>query len=247
VTGGTRIGSGTRGVVVTLVLTAASIGFVLAVPDLRDALGSALRGDTASLREELNDLGVAGVLVLVTLILVHSVVFFPSEIVNAAAGFVYGFWPAMAILVPAWLASGLLAYWVGRSAGRPVLYRLSGERRFTQAERLIHRGGAIGLLGARLVPVVPYSVVGYVAGAAHVPVFRYAWTSAVGSLPLVAVVTWLGSRLEEISPGSPVVWVTVGVVLALLASGHYFARHFRESHEPDPGEGPGSGDEMSAP
>ena len=46
-------------------------------------------------------------------------VIYPAEIVNAAAGFVYGFFPALAIVTVAWMLSALLCYAVGtRVAGR---------------------------------------------------------------------------------------------------------------------------------
>ena len=63
-----------------------------------------LSGDAGRLRSELRDLGAAGALVLVGLMLVHAVVPFPSELVNAAAGFVYGFWLALPLVLAGWTA-----------------------------------------------------------------------------------------------------------------------------------------------
>ena len=68
-----------------------------------------------------------------------------------------------------WVLSGLVAYWLGRIAGRPLAVRLAGEKRVAGAEQLIERSGAPALLLSRLVPFVPFSLVGYLAGAARVP------------------------------------------------------------------------------
>ena len=80
-------------------------------------------------------------------------------------------------------------------AGRPLAVRLAGEKRVASAEALIDRTGAPALLIARLIPLVPYSLVGYLAGAARVPVWRYTWTSFVGVLPITAAATYLGHAL----------------------------------------------------
>ena len=72
------------------------------------------------------------------------------------------------------------------------------------------------LLAARLVPIVPFSLFSYVAGAARVPVGRFAWTTAIGYIPITGVSIYLGSRLEELSLSDPRLWVAILGVFALL-------------------------------
>lgn len=203
-----------------LALTAAFalvlVAGVLAIDPLRDAFGDAVRGDTENLREDLRGLDGAGVAILYALIAIHTFVWYPAEIVDAAAGYVFGFWPAFAMVMSGWVAQGLAAYAIGRSAARPLLYRLIGEERFSRLERAIEHGGVTLLLAARLVPIVPFSLFSYVAGAARVPVGRFAWTTAIGYIPITAVTIYLGSRLEELSLSDPLLWVAILGVLALL-------------------------------
>ena len=87
-------------------------------------------------------------------------------------------------MLAGWLLSALATYAIGRGAARPLLQRLAGEERLEEGARLVERGGITALLAARLIPIVPYSAVGYVAGAAQVPLWRFAWTTVVGSVPL---------------------------------------------------------------
>jgi uncharacterized membrane protein YdjX (TVP38/TMEM64 family) len=202
---------------------------VLAVDPLREALGYALHGDVHALQDQLQGLGVTGAIVLVSLILVHSVVLFPAEIVNATAGLVFGFWIALPMVMLAWAVSGLLAYWLGYALGRPVAVRLAGERRVATAERVIDRGGAPALLLSRLVPFVPYSLVGYIAGATRVPLWRYTWTSFVGILPITAAATYLGHALDDLSASDPLLWVAIGVMVFLALLTTYAARHWHRA------------------
>jgi uncharacterized membrane protein YdjX (TVP38/TMEM64 family) len=94
---------------------------VLSVPALRDAFEAAVRGDSAEVRSSIDGLGVAGPLLIVALALLHAFVFYPAEIVDAAAGFVYGFFPALALVMAGWMMSAFLCYSIGRTVARPLL------------------------------------------------------------------------------------------------------------------------------
>ena len=76
----------------------------------------------------------AGPLLILGLALIHAVVFYPAEIVDAAAGFVYGFWPALALMMVGWLLSGLPLL-RDRALGRPAAARPLARRRALRADR----------------------------------------------------------------------------------------------------------------
>ena len=209
---------------ITLAGIALLAGLVLAIPELRHAFEAAIRGDSAEVREELDSLGVAGPLLILGLALIHAVVFYPAEIVDAAAGFVYGFFPALALVMTGWLLSGFLCWAVGRSVARPLLDRWLGPGRFERAEAMIERGGATLLIAVRLIPIVPFSLVSYAAGAARVPPWRFAWTTAVGYLPITALSVYFGTRLEGLSLTDPIVIGSAAALLALLYAGHWVLR-----------------------
>ena len=210
-----------------------AIGLALLLVDpLRGAVEDALAGDTDALREDLRS-SPAGVAILYGLILIHTFVWYPAEIVDAAAGFVYDFPVAFTLVMSGWVVQGLIAYAIGRNAARPLLYRFIGERRFMGAERAIEHGGVTLLLAARLVPIVPFSLFSYVAGAARVPVGRFAWTTAVGYMPLTAIFIYYGSRLHAISLSDPVVWAGGLVLLALMLLVHRLRPLFHhDEHHP---------------
>jgi uncharacterized membrane protein YdjX (TVP38/TMEM64 family) len=210
------------------------LAIALAIPPLREALLDAVRGDTEEVRSEVRDLGAGGVALVVGLAMVHAVIFYPAEILDAAAGFVYGLGAALPLLMACWVASALLSYAIGLHAARPLLYRLAGEPRFRRIEELVHRGGVAFLLAARLVPIVPFTLMGYVAGAARVPVLRFTWTTAVGYVPITAYFTYLGSRLQELSLTDPVLWGgAVGLLLALFGV-RYLVPGMAEQRAGDP-------------
>jgi len=209
---------------ITLAGIAVLAALVLSVPPLRDAANAAIHGDSAEVRRQLDSLGVAGPLLILALALIHAVVFYPAEIVDAAAGFVYGFFPALLLMMAGWLFSGLICFAIGHSVARPLLDRWLGEERFERIEAMIERGGAPLLLAMRLIPIVPFSLVSYAAGAARVPPWRFAWTTALGYLPITVISVYFGTRLEGLSLTDPLVLGSAAALLLLLLGGHWVVR-----------------------
>jgi len=184
---------------ITLAGVAALAALVFTVPALHEAAAAAIRGDTETVRSEIESLGLAGPLLILVLALLHAVVFYPAEIVDAAAGLVYGFIPALLLMMFGWLLSGLVCFAIGRSVARPLLDRWFGPERFERIEARIERGGAKALVAARLIPIFPFSIVSYAAGAARVPAWRFLWTTAVGYLPITVISVYFGTQLDLLS------------------------------------------------
>ena len=214
---------------ITVAGIVAILALMLAVPALRDAVSDAVSGNTGKVRADLRDHGAEGALLVLALAIVHTIVWYPAEILDAATGYVYDYWPALALVMTGWVISGILAYLIGRNAARPLLYRIVGEDRFTQLERMLERGGVTVLLAGRLVPIVPFSLMGYVAGAAHVPLPRYVWTTAVGYLPITAYFVYVGGSLEGFSASDPILWIgAAALLLALFGVRYLLPRATRE-------------------
>jgi uncharacterized membrane protein YdjX (TVP38/TMEM64 family) len=209
-------------------ITLAGIAFlaclVLAIPDLRQAFSAAIQGDNDQVRREIDSLGAAGPLLILALALIHTVVFYPAEIVDAAAGFAYGFAPALLLTMTGWMASGVVCWTVGRSVARPLLDRWLGAERFERIEAAIERGGPTLMLAMRLIPILPFSIVSYAAGAARVPLWRFTWTTAIGYLPITALFVYFGTRLEGLSLTDPIVFGSAAGLVALLLLGHWAMR-----------------------
>ncbi len=235
----------------TLVGIALGLASALLIAPLREAIGDALSGNTAEVRSDLRDIGAAGVLLVAWLALIHTIVWYPAEILDAAAGFVYGFGPALPLVMVCWIGSALVSYYIGRHAGRPLLYRIAGEQRFRRAERMAHDGGASLLLAMRLIPIIPFSLFSTAAGAARVPLWRFTWTTFVGYLPITAYFIYLGSRLEGFSADDPILWIGAIALTAMLIGFRYLRPRERpegDAAAPVAGGGPEGGEaEGSSP
>jgi uncharacterized membrane protein YdjX (TVP38/TMEM64 family) len=203
---------------------ALGLGVIAVVPELRHCVSLVAHGQFTALRDYVQSLGAGGVALLLGLMVLHAIVLYPSEIVTATAGYVYGFWPGLALAVGGWYLGALLSYALGRAVGRPLLRRLLG-RRFEWLAATMERGGRSLLLSARLIPIVPFALVGYAAGATRISLWRFSWTTVVGSLPLTIAVIYLGSQAQTLSTTNPLLWTAVAVLLALLIGERLVQRH----------------------
>ncbi len=199
-------------------------GLVIAIPALRHAAVAAVHGETSEVRAQIKSLGAGGPLIIFGLAVIHSVVPYPAEIVNAAAGFAYGFWGGLGIVCIGWMISALICYWFGTGVARPLLDRWFGAERFAKFERMVGRGGVTLLIALRLLPIVPFSLISAAAGAARVPFGRYCWTTAVGFLPITALAVYLGTRLEGIRFTDPAVIGAIVGVFVLLFGAHFIIK-----------------------
>lgn len=117
-------------IIATVACALSIVALVLLLEPLRDAVSDALSGDTAALRSDLEGLGAGGVILVLALAVSHAVIFYPAEILNAAAGFVYGVWLGFPLMMVGWIANGILCHQIGRHAARPALMRMFGPGRF---------------------------------------------------------------------------------------------------------------------
>jgi uncharacterized membrane protein YdjX (TVP38/TMEM64 family) len=233
VTSGPPGGGTWTGVAVTVGGVLVGVAVALAIPTLRDAVFDAVHGNTAQVRHDLHE-DALGPLLVVWLALVHVIVWYPAEILDAAAGYVFGFGWGFPLMMGSWTLSALASYAVGRHFARPLLYRIAGEERFDRIERLIHRGGVPVLLAVRLVPIMPFSLMGYVCGAARVPLVRFTWTTAIGYAPLTAYFTYLGSKLEGFSAEDPILWIGGAAILAGLLGVRWLLPRAGSGHDTHP-------------
>jgi uncharacterized membrane protein YdjX (TVP38/TMEM64 family) len=201
----------------------AGLAVIALVPELRHCVSLVIHGQFAELRSYVRSLGAGGFALLLGLMLAHAIIFHPSEIITTTTGYVYGFWAGLAFVVGGWLLAALLSYALGRSVGGPLLRRVLG-RRFAWLTATMEGGGITLLLSGRLIPIVPFALIGFAAGATHTNLWRFSWTTVLGYLPLTTAVVYLGSRAETLSFGNPLVWIAVFVLVALLVGEHLVRR-----------------------
>ena len=170
--------------------------------------------------------GLPGVFVL--MLLESACIPIPAEATMMYAGFAVSqgkmsLAAAIAVGVAGNVVGAWLAYYVGLYGGRPFIdrygkYVLLRHEHIDLTERWFAKYGAIAVFFCRVIPGVR-GFVSLPAGVARMPMWKFTLYTALGCVPFVAFLTWLGvkvganwQRLEQNFK-----WINYAVVVAVVA------------------------------
>jgi uncharacterized membrane protein YdjX (TVP38/TMEM64 family) len=159
--------------------------------------------------------GFAVSIFVLTYIIVN--LWFPAAaLLTLLAGFLYGtVWGALYVDVAATLGA-VAAFEISRNmAGQWIQDKWDAQlQRFNRA---VVTYGCEYLLMVRMIPLMPYFLVNFLAGLTKVRTLTFAWTTALGSLPSILIFCHAGRQLLTIKSVDQVLTVNVIVTLALVA------------------------------
>jgi uncharacterized membrane protein YdjX (TVP38/TMEM64 family) len=164
--------------------------------------------------------GMWGVAASLLLMVVHSVVPLPAEVIAVANGMMFGTVGGIAVTWSGAMLGALSAYGLARWLGRPAVRGMISEAGRARIERWTGRADA--LLVLRLIPLISFNLVNYAAGLAGVGWWRFLWTTAIGILPMTLLTAVLGARIFEIA--WPVWAVIAAAVVVLWLAGRRLCR-----------------------
>lgn len=180
-------------------------------------------------REALQGEGLAGFVaahpgampaVFVVLHVAASVAFVPRGLLAIAAGTLFGAWWGGALAVAGSMAGAMAGFWLARLVGgeQVSVAGLPGVGPFlARAER----GGWRVVLVARLVPVLPHSLVNYACGLSRLGAGHFFLGSLLGMLPQTVAFVQLGAAGAQAASGGhflpSLLWGAALLVGAALA------------------------------
>lgn len=166
--------------------------------------------------------GMWGVLASIGLMVLHSFVPFPAEIIAIANGMVYGpFWGVVITWTGAVLGA-FLAFGLARTLGRPFVERMIARRHWQSIDDwAAAEGGRIVLL-ARFFPVIAFNLINYAAGLSRISWWTFSWATGIGILPLTILMVVMGDQIRILPWWAWLVLIIVIIVNAVL---WYLFRH----------------------
>ena len=141
--------------------------------------------------------GVAG---SIGLMVAHSFLPFPAEVIALANGMVYGpLWGTVITWVGAMLGA-IVAFALVRLLGRPFVYRVLSARHRQQLSEWSLESGGRALLVGRLIPLIAFNLLNYGAALTDISWWTFLWATGLGILPLTILLNVLGDRMLSL-PG----------------------------------------------
>ena len=157
--------------------------------------------------------GAWGAAVSIGLMVAHSFVPFPAEILAVANGMVFGVVGGTAVTWVGAMLGAALAFGLGRALGRPFVKVVLPGRQWDRLEDWSLRRGGMALLMARLIPLIAFNLINYAAALTAISWWTFLWATGLGILPLTILVAGLGASAASLPWWS---W-TIGLGLAVGA------------------------------
>lgn len=196
-------------------------------------------GETMTWIQSSGWVGVAWFIVLYTL---TCVFFLPGSALTVGAGAVYGFWWGTLLVMASSTVGAMVNFLTARYLLRNfVLRHLAGSPKFLSLDRAIEREGWKVILVSRISPIVPHSLVSYIAGVTRISCTRFTLASFLGFLPISVAYSYAGALLGAVARSKlqwtnndPWTWVLYGVgmiftVAAVVMTARLAARALRQS------------------
>lgn len=159
--------------------------------------------------QQIRGWGMWGVAGSIGLMVAHSFLPFPAEVIACANGMVYGaLWGAVITWVGAMLGASL-AFALVRLLGRPFVERMVPASHWERMSLWSQHRGAAVLLVARLIPVIAFNLINYVAALTEISWWSFLWATGLGILPLVILLSVLGDQILTMPLW---VWVLLGAL-----------------------------------
>ncbi|HEX8054458.1 MAG TPA: VTT domain-containing protein [Thermoleophilaceae bacterium] len=191
--------------------------------------GTGLLPRPEEFRENVESWGALGAVAVFGIAVAHAVVSFPSEILNIAAGYAYGFWAALVLMMAAWTASCLVAYWLARSFGDRIANRFVEPAALDRLRDWAADAPVPVLLAVRAIPIMPINLLSYAAGLARMPLWRFTWTTVAGLTPQFGLPIYAGSQARDVSITDPTIWGSGLAWVAMIAIGWWAYRRLAPS------------------
>jgi len=175
---------------VVLSTVSALVSFVFPSP-WTGGLAGALEGTVALIRSW----GAWAVVGSVGLMVAHSFVPFPAELVGVANGMIFGPIVGTAVTWVGAMLGAFVAFGAVRVFGQPVVRRmLSVHQQQELAVWSSERGGTSLLIG-RFIPVIAFNLLNYAAALTTMSWWTFAWATGIGILPLTILLNIFGERM----------------------------------------------------
>ncbi|HVT44526.1 MAG TPA: TVP38/TMEM64 family protein [Thermoanaerobaculia bacterium] len=142
----------------------------------------------------------------------------PATALTLTAGVVWGWFVGGLWVLAASTIGSAIPYWIAWSGSGWVEEVMS--RKAPRMLGALKKEGFMTLLLLRLIPVIPYNILNYVAGLACIRPREYLAATFIGTIPGIFIFTWLASSIAAglVSPRQAFVRILIaGALLAALA------------------------------
>jgi len=176
--------------------------------------------------ESIENFGPGAVLVYTGACFAGTIFFFPSFILNAGGGILFGMFPGVLYCLLGTSTGSVIALLLGRYLFRKAIEKkFKNNTSFHVMEGILKKEGWKVLILARLTPVFPFLAGNYAFGLTSVSAWHYFIAAFIGSIPSASVYVYLGTILGDFASAdsgvrqrTPLEWglMIIGLLVTII-------------------------------
>lgn len=184
--------------------------------------------DRQQLQKWLETMGIFAPVIYIVLYTVGTLLILPSTPLNLTGGAIFGIWWGTLWTTIAALVAAIAAFAFTRTIGRELVSHKLAER-WSAVDAEIRQGGLFYLFAIRLLPIIPYGIVNFVAGLTSIKFKDYLIGTLLGTLPGVLPFVMMGAGITELSQGNILPLMAAFALTGILVGGATWYRRRRQS------------------
>lgn len=159
---------------------------------------------------------------VIVLMVVHSFVPFPAEILAICAGAVFGTVMGSVLIWIGAMLGALAAFGLSRKLGQKVIHGWLSPTQSKRVNDWTQNQGVLALLISRFIPVIAFNLINYAAGLTKVRLWTFVWTTGLGIVPFTVLLAYLGAQMKTLSWSMLLAVSAVGVLV--VCGLHHWAK-----------------------
>ncbi|MVO16319.1 TVP38/TMEM64 family protein [Parasedimentitalea huanghaiensis] len=152
-----------------------------------------------ALADQLRATGAWAPVAIIALMVLHSFIPFPAEILAICAGAVFGTLVGSALVWVGAMLGALAAFGLSRKLGRSVIQSWLSKGQSARLDEWTDQQGTFTLLISRFIPVIAFNLINYAAGLTRVRLWTFVWTTGLGIVPITVLSAYLGAHMKNMS------------------------------------------------
>lgn len=173
---------------------------------------SVLDVDAEQLRFWIESYGIWAPLVYIVLYTIRPLIFFPASLLSLAGGLVFGVWLGTLYTIVGAVSGAILSYAVARGLGKKIIQK-NWDGKAAKIQQQMEQNGFLYVLVFRLIPVINFDLISYLAAFAKVRFVSFALATLIGIIPGTFAYNFLGSSAAT---GNPKIILAASIVFILL-------------------------------
>jgi uncharacterized membrane protein YdjX (TVP38/TMEM64 family) len=171
--------------------------------------------DANSIRNWILSFGLWAPLIYIAIYTIRPLIFFPASVLSIAGGLAFGAWMGTIYTIIGATLGALLSFYVASTLGKSLVKKQwSGNAAKIQSQ--MEQNGFLYVLMFRLIPVINFDVVSYLAAIAKVRFSSFALATLIGIIPGTFAYNFLGSSFVSGNPKIIALAIAVFIVLTVV-------------------------------